>query len=455
MTSGERALYASSRAGGLRDFRERATKFAPLLNALAITSAGLDSEQGSVVPLDALAAKLPLSGMIGCIKEAIPVSGLPQTFGLPENRGNAAQRDADIVTRLRRDGALIVGKSNIATALADWQTENPIYGRTNNPYNLTRTAGGSGGGGAAAVAAGLVDFDIGTDLIGSIRIPAAFCGVYGLRPTRNIAEPSLWSLVAPDPRAPAPVAVSGVITLGLGDMERIWEALCGNSPNESSPPIAACRLSFLEPDPEISFGPSVLAAPGVVKKRCIQAFSYVDVLPPDTIGNVSRIGRAGIQLAINRIATDFPGYFQNRKHHRPGSAVPAMPDISTVAENLRSTMKQRFTETDALVMPMVPLPPFRHEPKSTLLDCLQNEGGEATVTDGRTSVPYWQIGAYSAFACLTDYPSLAVPIGIADDGLPLSVQIMGRPGCERFLIHIAQKLTEGMPPLPPPLFSAR
>ncbi len=129
----------------------------------------------------------PLHGVPMTIKECFNVAGMRTTWGNPAFAEYVADRDATVVERLSRAGAIIVGKSNVHTMLADFgQTSNEIYGRTNNPADLTRTPGGSSGGGAAALAAGLSYLEYGSDLVGSIRLPAAYCGVYGLKPTTGL-----------------------------------------------------------------------------------------------------------------------------------------------------------------------------------------------------------------------------------------------------------------------------
>ena len=137
--------------------------------------------------LDRNDASGPLAGVPVTIKDAIDVAGLPTTWGNPEWEHNVAATDAEVVTRLRAAGALIAGKTNVALMLADVEeTTNPLFGLTRNPWNTDRVTGGSSGGSAAAVAAGLSCLDIGSDLGGSIRIPAAMCGVYGFKPTPGV-----------------------------------------------------------------------------------------------------------------------------------------------------------------------------------------------------------------------------------------------------------------------------
>jgi amidase len=129
----------------------------------------------------------PLHGVPMTIKDSFNVAGLHTTWGNPAFKDFVADRDATVVQRLRRAGAIIIGKTNVAFMLGDFgQTANELYGVTNNPWDTTRTPGGSSGGTAAALSAGMTFLEYGSDLVGSIRIPASFCGVYGLKPSVGI-----------------------------------------------------------------------------------------------------------------------------------------------------------------------------------------------------------------------------------------------------------------------------
>ncbi|MFI5708440.1 amidase family protein [Kribbella sp. NPDC051620] len=143
----------------------------------------------------------PLHGVPMTVKDAIDVAGLHTTWGNPAFADYTAATSATLVERLTGAGAIIVGKSNVHTMLGDFgQTQNELYGRTNNPHDPTRTPGGSSGGGAAALAAGLTYLEYGSDLVGSIRLPAAYCGVYGLKPTAGVVP--LDGFQPPGPPAP-------------------------------------------------------------------------------------------------------------------------------------------------------------------------------------------------------------------------------------------------------------
>jgi amidase len=140
-----------------------------------------------------------LRGLPITLKESINVAGLGTTCGVPEWKGFVSQQDAPATARLRAAGAVVLGKTNVPPMLADWQSANPVYGRANNPWDLGRTPGGSSGGSAAAIAAGLTALEVGSDIGGSIRVPAAFCGVSSWRcrfsraPTSVKTSRGAWS----------------------------------------------------------------------------------------------------------------------------------------------------------------------------------------------------------------------------------------------------------------------
>src|SRR5213078_2116751 len=161
----------------------------------------------------------PLHGVPFTLKDAHATAGMRTTTGFPPLADYVPQEDSTVTARLKAAGGILLGKTNVAMMLGDYQTTNPIFGRTNNPWNIERTPGGSSGGAAAALAAGMTPFDIGTDLSASIRIPAHFCGVFCLKPTEQ--RVSLAGLI-PDPRGtPRSVRIMSCI----GPMARTVEDL--------------------------------------------------------------------------------------------------------------------------------------------------------------------------------------------------------------------------------------
>ena len=164
----------------------------------------------------------PLFGVPMTVKESFGVAGLPSTWGLEAARNNIAQSDSLVVQRLKKAGAIILGKTNVPPELADWQSNNPVYGRTNNPHDLGRSPGGSSGGGAAAVAAGMVPCEYGSDIGGSIRVPAHYCGIWGHKPTFNIISLEGHGYPGTDSARPA-LSVCGPLARSADDLATLLD----------------------------------------------------------------------------------------------------------------------------------------------------------------------------------------------------------------------------------------
>ena len=167
----------------------------------------------------------PLHGVPLSIKSSLQVAGLPWEAGTKLRAGIVAERDAPLVTRLRQAGAIILGVTNAPELLMAWETDNLLYGRTNNPWDLSRTPGGSSGGEAAAIAAGMSAGGVGSDGGGSIRVPAHFSGICGLKPT-----PGRIPATGHFPESVGPFALLGVVgpmARNVGDLKVLFEVMQG------------------------------------------------------------------------------------------------------------------------------------------------------------------------------------------------------------------------------------
>src|SRR5213594_4317589 len=174
----------------------------------------------------------PLLGLPMTLKEYINVRGLRTTAGMEHWKDFRSEHDAPVTTRVKAAGAIVMGKTNVPQMLADWQSANPVYGRTNNPWDVARTPGGSTGGGGAALAAGLTPLEVGSDIGGSIRVPAAYCGVYGHRPSET-AIPKSGSFPQADWPNPAfLMGVQGPLARSALDLELLFDVLVGPEPGE-------------------------------------------------------------------------------------------------------------------------------------------------------------------------------------------------------------------------------
>src|SRR6059036_221711 len=205
----------------------------------------------------------PLRGLPMTLKESINVRGLRTTVGMSVWKDFRAEHDAPVTTRVKGAGAVVMAKTNVPQMLADWQSTNPVYGRSNNPWDLSRTPGGSTGGGAAALSAGLTPLEFGSDIGGSIRVPAAFCGVYGHRPSETLLPRSGQFPIPPMPNPAVVMGVQGPLARSAEDLELALSVLAGPEVGEDVawrvevPParhvrLGAFRVAIL---PEISWLP--------------------------------------------------------------------------------------------------------------------------------------------------------------------------------------------------------
>ena len=211
----------------LEHFLSRIETFNPKLNAII----WMDAEKARQRAREADAALArgetwgPLHGVPMTIKESYQVAGSPTTWGVPELRDNTTETSALAVERLQRAGVNLFGKTNVPIYLADWQSFNAVYGTTNNPWDVTRVPGGSSGGSAAALAAGLTGFEAGSDIGASIRNPAHYCGVFGLKPTYGVIPPRGQSM--PGTYAAADISVIGPMGRGAADLDVGLDVMSG------------------------------------------------------------------------------------------------------------------------------------------------------------------------------------------------------------------------------------
>ena len=211
----------------LKHFLARVETYNSCLNAIIWLDAARACERARAA--DAALAKGeiwgPLHGVPMTVKESYNVAGSPTTWGDPKFKNNVTETSALAVQRLERAGVVLLGKTNVPLLLADHQSYNAIYGATNNPWDLSRTPGGSSGGSAAALAAGLTGIEAGSDIGGSIRIPAHFCGVFGLKPTWGVVAPKGQAL--PGSYAYSDMSVVGPLGRGADDLELALDAMAG------------------------------------------------------------------------------------------------------------------------------------------------------------------------------------------------------------------------------------
>ena len=198
-----------------------------------------------------------LFGVPMTVKESFDLHGQPTTWGFPHLSGHKATRDAVAVRRLENEGAIVFGKTNVPVGLGDWQSYNPIYGATNNPWNRAHTPGGSSGGGAAACAAGFGGLELGSDIGGSIRVPAHFCGLFGHKPSWGLASPRGHSTA--DAAAMTDISVIGPMARSVRDIETALDIISGPDPDDKRP---ALRVAKAQGGPHRRSPRRSLVAPG-------------------------------------------------------------------------------------------------------------------------------------------------------------------------------------------------
>ncbi|MBV8926863.1 MAG: amidase [Bradyrhizobium sp.] len=417
----------------------------------------------------------PLLGIPLTAKESYNIAGLPTTWGFPEQKNFIAKEDALTVTRIKDAGGVFLGKTNVPVGLGDWQSYNDIYGTTNNPLDLTRTPGGSSGGSSAALAAGYGPLSIGSDIGGSLRVPAFHCGVYAHKPTYALV-PNRGHTAPPLPPLPfsRDLAVIGPTARSAADLSLLLDVMAGPDPIEAG---VAYRLELPK------------ARHGTLKDFRILLIDTDPLLPTDTdvrraietlAGN---LGKAGVNLTRHSpLLPDFAGssrlYMRilmallganqpPEVQSRVTEALAALgpDDTSLRAERLRgirlshkdwlmadgertrlrAQWRELFKSFDAVICPIMPTPAYvqDHSPEQEL---------RTVKIDGK-DFPYPDQLAWPGIATLPGLPATAIPLGLSAQGLPLGVQIVGPFLEDRTPLRLAE-LIEGEFGgfVPPPMF---
>jgi amidase len=393
------------------------------------------------------AAAGPLHGVPMTIKESFNLAGLHTTWGDPAFKDFVAGSDATVVQRLRQAGAIIAGKTNVAFMLGDFaQTANQLYGVTSNPWDTTRTPGGSSGGAAAALAAGMTFLEYGSDLVGSIRIPAGFCGVYGLKPTAAIVP--LTGFQPPGPPAiPSDTTwMSAVGPLGrsAGDLRAGLRATAG--PED---PVAKAYRWALPPPRHQRLEEFRV---GVVLDHPRAPVSSGEVAGPLSAA-VDALARAGARIVegwpdgVDPVQQYEAFGFQVRlffAFQQPGAD---FAKLSSVVEQehrraaARAAWSRYFDDLDVFVCPVNFTPAFPHDTRPF---------EQRTVATPEGERPYQDQAFWISHASLAGLPAVAAPIGQTPGGLPVAAQIVGPPHEDDTAITFAGLLSEVIGGYQPP-----
>ena len=418
------------------------------INAICVRD--FDRALGAAREADAALARgerKPLLGLPVTIKESFNVAGLPTTWGLVPQKDFKPVEDALPVARIKQAGGVILGKTNVPVGLGDWQSYNDIYGTTNNPYDLGRTPGGSSGGSSAALAAGYCALATGSDIGGSLRVPAFHCGIFAHKPTLNLC-PARGETPPPFPAIPreGDLAVIGPMARTAADLSLLLDVMAGPDPLDAG---VAYKLDL-----------------PVARHQSLRDFRVLVIdshplLPADrdVHGAIDRLAtdlsKAGVTIA--RESRQLPDFAETSRLYMrmllsflgaffpPGEFADAQAGVSQLSPGDRSLGAERlrgittshrawvldagaraglraqwralFNSFDAVICPIMPTPAFPH-------DHSPDQSLRRISIDGK-DYPYSDQLAWPGIATLPGLPATAVPLGLSKDGLPVGVQIVG------------------------------
>ena len=397
----------------------------------------------------------PLHGVPMTIKESFDIAGLPSTWGLPELKNHRAAEDALSVKRLKAAGVTLFGKTNVPLLLADWQSFNAIYGTTNNPWDLTRTPGGSSGGSAAALAAGLTALEAGSDIGSSIRNPAHYCGVFGHKPTYGVLSPRGQALN--DAVTPTDISVIGPLARSADDLEIALDAMLGDDALNSTawqavlPPARRERLKdftvgVMLTDPNCSQDDALTSQ----LQATIDRLAMAGVKVSKALPAIDTTEQHRVYITLLRAATGGRLTDEVLAQHRARAAKADPADFSyktmvdravtmshkdwmmlnEARNRLRLRWADYFREVDLLLCPVAASAAFPHDQAGDRAD--------RTIPINNTRQPTVDQLFWAGISGVVYLPGTAAPVGLTRDGLPVGLQIVGAHGEDRTTIHFAR-----------------
>jgi amidase len=400
----------------------------------------------------------PLHGVPMTVKESYDVAGYRTTWGIPELKDNVATRDALSITRLKNAGAVIVGKTNVPLRLADFQSYNDIYGTTNNPWDKGRTPGGSSGGSAAALAAGLIGLETGSDIGGSIRNPAHFCGVFGHKPTWNLLPPRGHAL--PGILSPSDISVIGPLARSARDLETALLVMAGPDEIQSQgytlslprlgKPVSALRVGVWANDPIAPVSKAVRnrveavaatlrdlgatvddsARPDLTSNGSHETFQFL--LQATMTARISEADYDGLRKAVAALAADDRSDGANALRAQ-AATFRDWNRHNEARTRLRWAWKAFFDKYDVLLTPIMPTSAFPHDHRPL---------AERTIDVDGVKRPYIEQLFWAGLAGVSYLPATIVPTGPDAQGLPIGVQIVGPEYGDLATIAVAQLLEQ-------------
>jgi amidase len=400
----------------------------------------------------------PLLGVPMTVKEQFGITGLPTTWGDPKFKDWKAEVDALAVQRLKAAGAVILGKTNVPLYLRDWQSFNEVYGTTNNPWDVLRSPGGSSGGGAAALAAGFVPLEFGSDIGGSLRAPAHFCGVFSHKPSLDLVPqrgagppqtPAIpvrgdLAVIGPMARSASDLALLLSVTAGPDELtEGIGYKLALPPPRREK--LAAFRILVIDKHPLCPTAAAVTGPLNAMADKLAKAGCTIMRDSP-RLPDLALTGRVYRQLLSAFYSADVTPEIRERAeaaakvlspedHGLAAEQVRGLtishPDWirqSRIRGGLRARWLALFQEVDVVLCPPMPTVAFPHDHSPQFARKLDIDGAE---------VPYNNQSVWAGIALLNGLPATTMPVGQTDSGLPVGMQIIGNYLEDRMTIAFA------------------
>ncbi|HSL23757.1 MAG TPA: amidase [Vicinamibacterales bacterium] len=387
-----------------------------------------------------------LGGLPVTVKSAIEVTGLRCETGSPSRKDTIATVDAAVVARLRAAGAIILGTTNVAEMLMGYESDNPLHGRTSNPWRLELTPGGSSGGESAAIAAGCSAGGIGSDGGGSIRVPAHFTGICGLKPT-----PGRVPATGHQPACLGPFCLIGVVgpmARTVRDVYELFRVVAGQEPGDpmAAPvPVSpiddalggrAVRIGFFEDDGRTMVTPETREAVRTAARAAGRAGHHVEPFRPDGLDQARKLwdiffAEVGLML-LGETLEGAERALPILKAFLKGDAPrPPLTSIGFIhawidRDEARAKLLRQMEVHQVLICPVAAIPAFRH--------------GERSWTVDGTDVEYLDAMTYTHWFNILGNPAVVVPVGKSADGLPIGVQIVGRPFEEEVILAVAAQI---------------
>jgi amidase len=400
----------------------------------------------------------PLQGVPITIKDSFETAGMRTVSGFPPFANRIPSADAPPVGRLRKAGAIILGKTNLPTLASGIQTNNPVFGRTNNPWDLTRTPGGSSGGAAAAISAGLSYLEMGSDIGGSIRIPAHFCGVYGLKCTggrvsgkghlaspRQLVIPKGWEallqlasigplarsiddlrLAFPIIAEPGTPGLAHLPIMGLAQMRLAWTDDFGGAPLDAE----SCRLMH-------TLAGQLQQAGCQVDHLAGAGFDYEEAwfVAGACLGAINTLFQPPMLQLLRKLSGPLllrrgtPHTLQRGLYSGMTLRPQMVADMLVKRQALIDKVEHFLTDYDAWICPVFPTPAFTHRKPDAPVE-----------VDGKPLAQLLANLLHSVIFNLTGHPVVTIPIGLTAQGLPVGVQIVGRRWQEMALLNTAEQI---------------